>query len=84
MDGPQREAQIGKSSERRGERLLTGRGETMSYEEYRALRRQQTVTSNPLDDYDPEVVARIMTRGVPREWPFCECGGDTCPDRPAR
>ncbi len=32
-------------------------------------------------DYDPAYAAKAVGRGIPRDWPFCTCGADVCPDR---
>ncbi|MDH6129008.1 hypothetical protein [Kitasatospora sp. GP82] len=56
-----------------------------TYEEYKAERRKQVIPSKgwrPLDDYDPATAARLLSvRGTPRDWHFCECGSEKCPDK---
>ncbi|MGK4579807.1 hypothetical protein [Kitasatospora sp. HPMI-4] len=58
-----------------------------TYEEYRAERRRRVLAPEgwqPLDDYDPAAADRLLTRrGVPKGFPFCECGSPNCPDRKA-
>ncbi|MFD9594918.1 hypothetical protein ACFWA9_19490 [Kitasatospora sp. NPDC059973] len=52
-----------------------------TYEEYKAERRETRPSSNPLDDYRQQGLARTSSRGIPQDWPFCTCGADICPDK---
>ncbi|MDH6131022.1 hypothetical protein P3T37_000389 [Kitasatospora sp. MAA4] len=37
-------------------------------------------TYDPLDDYDPQLVARVARRPTATDWPRCRCGAAHCPD----
>ncbi|MFJ5121553.1 hypothetical protein [Kitasatospora sp. NPDC088548] len=50
-------------------------------EEYRAEQRKRAPAGDALADYDPAYAAKAMGRGIPKDWPLCTCGADTCPDR---
>ncbi|GAA2254144.1 hypothetical protein GCM10010430_42360 [Kitasatospora cystarginea] len=53
-----------------------------TFDEYKAERRKRVPVGNPLDDYDPVEAARLLTkRGTPKDWSFCECGSEKCPDK---
>ncbi|MEY9948854.1 hypothetical protein ABH937_005961 [Kitasatospora sp. GAS1066B] len=41
------------------------------------------VSAAILAEYDPLWFERATNggRGLPVDWPFCECGGEKCPDR---
>ncbi len=41
----------------------------------------QTDGRGPLDDYDPEISARVGARR-PVGWPACRCPSPKCPHRP--
>ncbi|MET8540691.1 hypothetical protein ABZW03_08560 [Kitasatospora sp. NPDC004799] len=52
-------------------------------EEYRAEQRKRAPAGDALADYDPAYAAKAMGRGIPKDWPLCTCGADTCPDKGA-
>ncbi|MED7948032.1 hypothetical protein [Streptomyces sp. BE303] len=61
--------------------VTTSARRTRTYDEYRAEQRKQVPAGDPLDDYETKVSARVSGRGIPRDWPFCTCGADICPDK---
>ncbi|MGW2541749.1 hypothetical protein ACWC5I_12965 [Kitasatospora sp. NPDC001574] len=61
--------------------MATGTQSARTFDQYKAERRKAPPSSNPLDDYRPQEVAKASARGVPRDWPFCTCGAEVCPDK---
>lgn len=37
----------------------------------------------PLGEYDPQYFEKLRGkgRGTPKDWAFCECGSEKCPDK---
>ncbi len=61
----------------------SGSGETQSFADYKAQRRKVVDAGGAPGEYDAELSARVVGRGILREWPACTCGADACPDKGA-
>jgi hypothetical protein len=59
----------------------TNTRKTKTRDEYRAEQRKRTPLGSALADYDPAYSASAMGRGIPQDWPFCQCGSEVCPDK---